>query len=115
VTERETQISGISAEMNSDFRAFQAILKDLQHRAGATLEDDVQFALCFTISDRPEQMSLLRSEPDKAAEFLVRAIRNEAIFVTAGTQWHPYRLPLEFEVAPLLAWDGRNARWISSS
>jgi hypothetical protein len=29
-----------------------------------------------------------------------------------GGRWHPYQLPREFEITPLLAWDRENTKWI---
>jgi len=70
-----------------------------------------QVAVDIIIQSAADQLSLL-SEPGREARMLQAGIRAEAFFIRPGTAWHPYEVPSQVELNPILAWDGVNPRWI---
>lgn len=109
---RALQLKTICADLIPEYKSFREILNHLQREAGPRLATQHQFRLSMEITNRGTQLSML-GEPDRLRDFILRAVRGEALFLPAGQQWHPYELPMQFELAPLLAWDGSNTKWIT--
>ena len=76
------------------------------------LSDGIQLSVLLRIVGQPAQLSIL-AERDQLEDFLLRAMRGSALFYPPGTDWHPQELPDSFELAPLLAWNGKNIKWIT--
>lgn len=76
------------------------------------LSDGIQLCVLLRIVGQAAQLSIL-AERDQLEDFLLRAMRGSALFYPPGTEWHPQELPDSFELAPLLAWNGKNPKWIT--
>ncbi len=113
VTLQSTLLAKIRGEMRTLHPDFAAYLGGIKEQVGVRLAKGPQIALELEIQDARSAFDLL-GERDKFSQALLRAIRSEALSLPQGVLWHPYELPTRFEMAPLVAWDGRNTEWIQS-
>ncbi len=93
---------------------FRNVIDHVHHnpRVSGRLASESQFYVLLRIIGQSPQQSLL-GELDQLSEYVLRAIRGGALFCPPEYHWHPYELPDKFELAPLLAWNGRNEKWIA--
>lgn len=94
---------------------FRNVIDHVHHhpRISGRLANESQLCVLLRVVGQSLQQSLL-SEPDQLSDYLLRAMRGGGFLCPPGYHWHPYELPDMFELAPLLAWDGRNEKWITS-
>lgn len=109
---RSQQLATVRGELYPDHVDFEEVLDSALARAdlAGRRASGPQFRLSLSLEGAGDQISLLDT-PDTAREFLLRALRAEALLLPPGHSWHPYELPSLFEVSPLLVWDGSNTLW----
>jgi hypothetical protein len=90
---------------------FGNIVKSLQGRVRARLGTEPQFPVLLQMDESQRDLSLL-STTDPVRSYLLRALQIEALYLPPGRHWHPYVLPGELELAPLLAWNQENLKWL---
>ena len=94
----------------SDFAAFTRLV---QRRCAKAL-DGPPLPVVLRLGDASlqPQLSLLPAGQDRRTLTLLDGMRAEAFHYPPGTLWTPYEIPTRVELAPLLAWNGRNDKWI---
>lgn len=111
--QRQLFLSSVIGELLPVTSDFRDLIREFQQKAGvARLETQSPFQLTIHIDDVRSQLPLL-GKRGKLQEILLKALRAHAFYLPAGCHWHPYELPIEFALAPLLLWNGRNTRWIT--
>ena len=109
---RDHQLATIRAELQPEHPDFAATVRLVRQRFHDELLAGTQQGVLINVSDADEQLSLVRQR-GQLTDFLLKAIRCEALYLPPGHLWHPFQLPITFELPPLLAWDSRNTSWIS--
>ena len=110
---RDKQLAVVRVQLAPDHVDFRRVIEHLHRHVRERLAKEPQFSLTLRLVDANMQMKLYE-ESNRLADFLLRSIRGGAFFLPAGNYWHPYELPTDLELAPLLTWNGENTRWITS-
>lgn len=90
------------------FQDFVASVVKLSEKANISVGQ----RLIVEVSDVLEDQLVAVPTREPIHDFMLAALRSEAIFLPNGHRWHPYFLPNRFELSPLLAWDGRTRSWM---
>ncbi len=111
---REQLLRIVRQQLVPEHADFCNVIDHIRHNksVASALAGESQFALLLRIVGRPPQQTLF-GEQDLLTDYVLRAMRGGALFYPPRHHWHPYELPDTFELAPLLTWDGRNAKWIT--
>jgi hypothetical protein len=110
---REQLLRIVRQQLVPEHADFQKVIEHVQRHPDVTRRNSegAQFQVLLHIVGQSEQQTLFGKQ-DPLYEYLLRAVRGGALFYPPGYYWHPYEIPDTFELAPLLAWDGRNDGWI---
>lgn len=91
---------------------FEAFVRRIQKQCGKALANDPQAEVLVSFAEEEPQLSLLGPIEHKRG-LLLDAMQADAVHYPPAASWRPYELPTTMELAPLLAWNGENLRWIS--
>ena len=110
---REQLLRVVRQQLIPEHADFRNVIDHVHHhpRVSNRLSEGSPFYILLRVVGHSPQQSLL-GEKDPLSDYVLRAMRGGALFYPPNHHWHPYELPGVFELAPLLAWDGRNDQWI---
>lgn len=106
------QLATLKSELQPEHPNYAALIDRLRHRCRDELIQGPQKALCVRVIRKDLQLTLLNHR-SALTDFLLKAIRCEALYLPPGEVWHPFSLPTTFEIPPLLVWNRENLTWIS--
>ena len=105
------RITRARAALFPDHPNFEQFVRDVRNSVPGELALGQQVSVVVHFEESEDQLRLLETH-DRRRDILLGAIRAEALYFPPGYRWHPYELPTEFELAPILAWNGSNLQWI---